>query len=141
MSFQQRDQSPPLNTALGNANASHGPTWPHFAYSIFAANNGRGYSLMYQFAFRTSQYVHKTQSTHRVQTPYTSRVVARVARATSSIGRSRYWARESKVYGIIYGAFVRPRYGIGVRYGASVSTITWSSPTMRADSRMPSLPL
>lgn len=43
------------------------------------------------------------------QTPYTSRVVRRVARATSAIGRSKTSASAASVYGIMYGALVRPR--------------------------------
>lgn len=43
------------------------------------------------------------------QMPYTLRVVRRVARATSATGRSKTSASAASVYGIMYGALVRPR--------------------------------
>lgn len=45
----------------------------------------------------------------RTQMPYTLRVVRRVACATSATGRSKTSASAASVYGIMYGALVRPR--------------------------------
>ena len=61
--------------------------------------------------------------------------MAEIDAHTSSKSRPSVAASARTVNGTRYGALGRPRYGIGVRNGASVSTRSWSSGVSRAASR------
>src|SRR5690606_7986527 len=71
----------------------------------------------------------------RHHAPYTATEVAASRAHTSASGSPTTSATVRTVVGSTYGALGRPRYGCGVRYGASVSTRTCPSGTARSAAR------
>jgi hypothetical protein len=113
--------SAPLST-ISVTSACAGATNKQLAVATHPANK-------YVRAFGTPLACQKKPIHDEGESPNICKVFCQVARAKSSEDSFRTPAIASIIKGIKYEEFVLPRYGMGVKKGASVSTNNWSSGT------------